>query len=56
MAGTWKDISHHGYGAMSYTLKSQQGSVANNYTPEFSVPPGTDFTVIVNYDSVGDIS
>lgn len=45
----WKNVSHNGYGVLSYTLKSYSHSVANNFTPEFSVPPGKDFTVICNY-------
>lgn len=45
----WKDKSHNGYGVLTYTLKSFSHSVVNNFTPEFSVPPGKDFTVICNY-------
>jgi hypothetical protein len=48
----WKDISHNGYTVKSFTLKTHQGSVASNYTPEFTIPPKTDFWVICNYDSV----
>lgn len=48
----WKNVSHGGYGVIAFSLKSYSHSVANNYTPAFSVPPGKDFTVICNYDAV----
>ena len=47
----WKDVSHNGFTVLTHTLKSYSHSVAQNYTPEFTVPPGTDFTVICNYGS-----
>ena len=44
----WKDISNHGYGAITETIKTFSAPRAV-YTSEFSVPAGTDFTVICNY-------
>ena len=44
----WNDKSHNGYGVISCEIASHL-SVSNNWTPEFSVPPGKDFTVICNY-------
>lgn len=45
----WKEASHNGYTVSTYTLKTYSHSVSENYTPEFTIPPGTDFTVICNY-------
>ena len=44
---SWKNDSHHGYGVLSETINTFQGRAV--YSSEFSVPPGTDFTVICNY-------
>lgn len=46
---TWTDVSHNGYTVLTHTLKSFSHSQALNYTPEFTIPPGTDFWVICNY-------
>ena len=47
----WKEESHDGYTVLTNTLKSYSHSVNSNYTPEFTIPPGTDFSVIANYGS-----
>lgn len=44
----WKNVSHNGYKVLTCSVASHL-SVANNYTPEFSVAPGKDFYVIANY-------
>lgn len=43
----WQNVSHNGYGAITETIKSVQSRAI--YTSEFSIPPGTDFTIISNY-------
>ena len=44
---SWASAGHHGYSVMTETIKSVQSRAI--YSSEFSVPPGTDFTVICNY-------
>lgn len=45
----WIDISSNGYSAYTETIKTYQGRAT--YTSEFSIPPGTDFWVIANYNA-----
>ena len=46
---SWLDQSHDGYTVMTEEIKTFQGRAT--YTSEFSIPPGTDFWVIGNYDA-----
>jgi len=47
----WAEVNHNGYNVSTVTLKTNSHSTAANWTPEFTIPPGTDFTVIANYDA-----
>jgi len=44
---SWLIKNHNGYGVITQEIKTFQGRAT--YTDEFSVPAGTDFTVICNY-------
>lgn len=46
----WKQIGKNSYGVITETIKTFSAPRAI-YTSEFSVPPGTDFTVICNYSA-----